>query len=551
MLQCYQQLLRRSVLFATTIAFTMACNKPVMQTALAPEGTKIASASQKKVLLIGIDGCKAAALRAATAPNIQALLPHALYSYDALTQPPTWSGPGWSSMLTGVWGNKHGVSDNSFSGSNFSQYPMIFKYIKAAKPSLRTVSIVSWPPINDKIINNADVTITANDNDLAVKDSAVARLSTDNPDVMFVDFNGVDDAGHAYGFDTSVPQYLQAITKIDTYVGNIIDALGKRSNIDKEDWLIILSTDHGGNMSGHGGSSYDEQNIFSIYYNKNFETREIKKPQTASTFVKFLQSGQRAWTGNAFYNFDNFLQFTVEFKMRSSGLNSDPPFITNKNWGSGGNKGWVINVRGQSWKFNAGDGAGKRVDVNADGGAPLNDNNWHHIAVSVNRAGQVKLYQDGLFLKAGNMTGFSTLDPGDPIKLIVAEDITTTYGDDYGNSTFNIADIRLWSAELDAQTILDYSKCDTSITPDHPFYAKLIGWWKGNEGKGDVLKDFSSKKTDLQLENNTPWEETGKDICGNAVSSDVPKIVDIPVRILTWLNIPIDPAWGLDGKLWQ
>ncbi|PSL44378.1 type I phosphodiesterase/nucleotide pyrophosphatase [Chitinophaga niastensis] len=549
MLHRYQQLLHHSLLFATTIAFTMACNKPVMQTVKAPEEYKITTAPQRKVLLIGIDGCKANALKAATAPNIQALLPHAVYSYDALTQPPTWSGPGWSSMLTGVWGNKHGVSDNSFSGSNFSQYPMIFKYIKATRPSLRTISIVSWPPINDKIVNNADVTITANDNDQAVKDSAVAHLASDNPDVMFVDFNGVDDAGHKFGFDTSVPQYLQAITKIDDYVGSIIQALGKRNNIDKEDWLIILSTDHGGNMAGHGGNSYEEQNIFTIYYNKNFETKEIKKPQTASTFVKFLQSGQRAWTGNPFYNFDNFTQFTVEFKVRSSGLSSDPPFITNKNWNSGRNKGWVICVAGQSWKFNAGDGS-KRVDVSS-GGAPLNDNNWHHIAVSVNRAGLVKLYQDGAFLKSGNMTGFSTLDPGSSIKLTMSEDITTTYGDDNGNAIFSIADIRLWNAEVDAQTIKDYSKCDTTITTDHPYYSNLIGWWKGNEGKGNVLKDASPKKADLQLDKNTPWEETGKDICGNAVSSDVPKIVDIPVRILTWLNIPVNPAWGLDGKLWQ
>jgi Domain of unknown function (DUF4983)/Concanavalin A-like lectin/glucanases superfamily/Type I phosphodiesterase / nucleotide pyrophosphatase len=550
MLQCYQQLLRNAMLFATTIAFTMACNKPIIQTAAAPGGNKTAISSQRKVLLIGIDGCKAAALRAATAPNIQALLPHALYSYDALTQPPTWSGPGWSSMLTGVWGNKHGVSDNSFSGSNFSKYPMIFKYIKAAKPSLRTISIVSWPPINDKIISNADVTITANDNDLAVKDSAVAHLSTDNPDVMFVDFNGVDDAGHTFGFDTTVPQYLQAITKIDDYVGSIIQALGKRSNIAQEDWLIILSTDHGGIMSGHGGDSYDEQNIFTIFYNKNFEKKEVKKPQTASTFVKFLLAGQRAWTDNPFYNFDNFTQFTVEFKVRSGGLKSDPPFITNKDWDSGGNKGWVINVSGQSWKFNAGDGS-KRVDVYPDGAPALNDNTWHHIAVTVNRTSQVKLYQDGVFIKSGNMTGFSTLDPGSPVKLVIADDITTTYVSRYGGSIFNIADIRLWSAELDAQTIKDYSKCDTSITPDHPFYARLIGWWKGNEGKGAVLKDAGPKKADLQLENKAPWEETGKDICGNIVTSDVPKIVDIPVRILTWLNIPIDPAWQLDGKLWQ
>lgn len=79
--------------------------------------------STPKVLILGIDGCRPDALQAAATPNIDGLLQESVYSYDALTEGPTWSGVGWSGMLTGVWLAKHGVTDNSFSGSNFAAYP--------------------------------------------------------------------------------------------------------------------------------------------------------------------------------------------------------------------------------------------------------------------------------------------------------------------------------------------------------------------------------------------------------------------------------------------
>ncbi len=81
------------------------------------------AAQNGKVLLIGIDGCRADAILLANTPNIKGLLPHATYSFDALTHYPTWSGPGWSSMLTGVWEDKHGVLDNTFAGSHYDLYP--------------------------------------------------------------------------------------------------------------------------------------------------------------------------------------------------------------------------------------------------------------------------------------------------------------------------------------------------------------------------------------------------------------------------------------------
>ena len=65
----------------------------------------------KKVLILGIDGLRPDALIAANTPNVDRLLENGCFSAEAQTGQYTVSGPGWSSLLTGVWWSKHGVTD--------------------------------------------------------------------------------------------------------------------------------------------------------------------------------------------------------------------------------------------------------------------------------------------------------------------------------------------------------------------------------------------------------------------------------------------------------
>lgn len=242
-------------------------------------------AQTPKVLILGLDGCRQDALRAANTPNIDALLPNALYSFDALTEYPTWSGPGWSSLLTGVWSAKHGVLENSFAGNNLDTYPCIFNYIEEFNPALRTASFVDWEPIQDYIIDVADVDFYSSlptyflaDEEIRTK--AVQELSENNPDVMFVYFGSIDEAGHTTTFSPSNPIYISAIEEVDGFIGEIMEALQSRPTYDDENWLVILSPDHGGENFGHGEAKEVERNTFQIYWNKDFTEQEIIKDST-------------------------------------------------------------------------------------------------------------------------------------------------------------------------------------------------------------------------------------------------------------------------------
>ena len=49
----------------------------------------------------------------------------------------------------------------------------------------------------------------------------------------------------------AAPTPSQAIARVDAHVGQLVEALRKRPRYAKEDWLIVIGTDHGGHGTGH------------------------------------------------------------------------------------------------------------------------------------------------------------------------------------------------------------------------------------------------------------------------------------------------------------
>ncbi len=118
---------------------------------------------ENRVLVIGIDGVRPDALQIADTPAIDELISVGAFTNntkilgDRYRDNETISGPGWSSFLTGVWADKHGVNDNTFRGENYDEYPHFFAYLKRAFPKAVTGSFVDWEPIDTFILRDADV----------------------------------------------------------------------------------------------------------------------------------------------------------------------------------------------------------------------------------------------------------------------------------------------------------------------------------------------------------------------------------------------------------
>ena len=233
--------------------------------------------AQNKVLIIGIDGCRPDALLAAETPNIDKLWKNGAYSFSAKTDKISSSGICWTGMLTGVWHEKHNVTTNAYKNPNIAEYPHFFRRVKEEKPELKTFSVVNWSPIH-KILQEGDADIS---NYLLTDDKVAKRvadlLSNDNPDVMFVQLDDVDHAGHKYDFSPESKKYLKAIEKSDKQVGVILKALYERGNYNEENWLILVSTDHGGSEFGHGKDIPEHTTIFYIASGEDVKKGEIEQ----------------------------------------------------------------------------------------------------------------------------------------------------------------------------------------------------------------------------------------------------------------------------------
>ncbi len=495
-----------------------------------------------KVLIIGMDGCRPDALQMAATPNLDQLIANATYSFDALTEAPTWSGVGWSGMLTGVWKEKHGVYNNSFDGSNYDAYPHFFNHLDACDPNLITASIVHWGPINSQIVDIADYELTVS-TDLAVSQEAVSYLSNNDPDVLFLHFDDIDYAGHAHGFSPAISQYTDVIAQTDIYIGEVITALENRPNYANENWLIIVSTDHGGNTSGHGGSSLDERVIFNIFSGDDLpnEQRTVETTTVDMDNVLALNGTDQYIDipSDDLYDFSSDQNFTIECRVRVNSIDGDPVIVSNKDWISGLNIGYVISfpANGPNWKVNIGDGS-SRVDVT---GGDISDGKWHHLVVSFDRFGQMKLYQDGSFIGAEDISDIGDIEAGLP--FTIGQDGTQAYEDWFDGE---IAEVRLWNTVLSEATINAHA-CAT-ITASHPNYADLIGYWQINAGDGTSILDASPNGNHGTVQGASPnWVANSGDLTCNDYSNTL-RIVDVAVTALEYLCGSIDPAWNLDGE---
>ena len=244
-----------------------ACSAPDAEGVSEPE-------LRKKVLLIGLDGVRPDVLADVATPHIDALIEQGAFSARALTGYPSVSGPGWSSMLIGVWPDKHGVVNNEFENERYDEYPDFLTRVETLRPELNTFAVADWLPIvtddhNGPILGeDLDVKHVLDGYELGWAEAddrsvelAGGHLGSGEPDAMFVYLGNPDETSHH--FQSIGEEYRNAIALSDEHVGRLMAAVRARPTYAQEDWLILMSTDHGRTADGdHGGDTPEERTIF-------------------------------------------------------------------------------------------------------------------------------------------------------------------------------------------------------------------------------------------------------------------------------------------------
>ncbi len=279
----------------------------------------------RKVVFIIADGIPADVLEKAPAPNIKKMVAAGTYlrahvggDQGTYTETPTISAPGYNDLLTGTWGYKHNVWDNDIRAPNY-QYKNIFRLVKEARPTAKIAIFSTWLDNRTKLVGEGlaaagsvrfdykfdgyelDTVAFPHDKQSlythAIDDKVVAEaakcLLANGPDLSWVYLEHTDDMGHRHG---DSPAQLQAVGYVDEQVGRIRAALDYRTKNYPEDWLLVLTTDHGRDAPtgrNHGGQSVRERTTWLVMSEKQPNAYARQEPvaivDILPTIARFMQ----------------------------------------------------------------------------------------------------------------------------------------------------------------------------------------------------------------------------------------------------------------------
>lgn len=187
---------------------------------------------------------------------------------DSATKQATSTSPGFTSMLTGKWGNENGVIDNGYS-MNAQTSTLLSEYAKKGKKVSFTAR---WDDHFSVVFKDEFAARDKNYYAVTKCDSELDSVNNlkqaiNERDIVFGIIENPDGNGHGTGFTNSNYRYTKSVADSDRYAYELITQALARAN---EDWLIIITTDHGGIGRSHGGQSYEERTIW-MATNKPFE----------------------------------------------------------------------------------------------------------------------------------------------------------------------------------------------------------------------------------------------------------------------------------------
>ena len=242
--------------------------------------------TEKKAIILGYDGCRAdilaeideanSGIKALTNDGAKFLLAYCGgVNYPEVNTQDTSTAPGWCSILTGVWADKHGITGNDITKTMDTK--TLLTSLVEEKAADSSTFITKWKGhFSRKNATYLDEMAYCEENSLPVSftlskgDEDTHKLTleeinkADCADFIFTIYEPTDGTGHGKGFSFNNPEYKEAFKTEDGYALEAINAIKARATYAEEDWLIIITADHGGIGTGHGGKSIQERMTFAV-----------------------------------------------------------------------------------------------------------------------------------------------------------------------------------------------------------------------------------------------------------------------------------------------
>ena len=266
--------------------------------------------AQRKAVFIIVDGIPADVIEKLKPPVMNEIAgahgytrAHVGGMKGGYSESPTISAVGYNHVLTGTWTNKHNVWDNDIKNPNYN-YWNVFRIARMAKPEIKTAIFSTWLDNRTKLVGEGlpaagnikiDYVFDGYEHDTVrfphrkdhkyisdiddlVATEAARTIEAEAPDLSWVYLEYTDDMGHAFG---DSPQFYDAIEAADAQLGKIWKAISARQKEHGEDWLVVITTDHGrtqSNGKGHGGQSERERTTWIATNAKNTNAHFTANP---------------------------------------------------------------------------------------------------------------------------------------------------------------------------------------------------------------------------------------------------------------------------------
>lgn len=215
--------------------------------------------TEPHVLIIGWDGVRADAVTLAETPVLDTLAVDTT-AHTQLTGP-TVSAAGWMSVFTGVEPDKHGVTENGVYDDRATEWKTVAERVQDASAG-PVVAAVHWVEILQPILGPDAIDDAGIGDDEGVTVWLEDTLADHEAHLAIAHFDAPDHEGHASGYSVDNADYMSAIEDCDAQLGRVLDTLRARASAAEESWLVIVTTDHGGEGTGHGEQTDPHQEIF-------------------------------------------------------------------------------------------------------------------------------------------------------------------------------------------------------------------------------------------------------------------------------------------------
>lgn len=269
------------------------------------------AAPARKAVFVLLDGIPADVVERVPTPFLDAIAREGAYARAHVggerggpTETPTISAPGYMSLLTGTWANKHNVWDNGNQQPDY-RFWNLFRIVETADSTRKTALFSTWidnrtvligegrPGAGnfrlDHVVDGFELDTVAYPHDRAkryilaidrhVTEEAADYLARTGPDLSWVYLEHTDDVAHANGDGAA---FDAAVQRADSLVGRIHAAVKQRERLG-ERWMLVVTTDHGRDSvsgRGHGGPSTRERTTW-IVTNQRDVTARLTRGEAA------------------------------------------------------------------------------------------------------------------------------------------------------------------------------------------------------------------------------------------------------------------------------